>query len=275
MSIDDLIEAPHCAQLELAERTEEFRLLIGKDGTIYAADPSVRAIIDYPLETLIGSNIKDYLVPTDAERIHKLLQEPEGFRAQYLLQRPEPPGLLMEATAVPAPLRNGRAGYLTRFIGIEHHAQDTLTGLPQRNLLTHALRTTISEAHREQAYLGLAYIDLDGFKSVNDSRGHTAGDKILASYADCLKKSIRGRDYAIRMGGDEFLLIAAVNEPAEFEMIIGRIHNEWDARDENIGMSIGTYIEHVTTGSIEDTRITELITKVDTLMYAQKHPQDS
>lgn len=84
---------------------------------------------------------------------------------------------------------------------------DQLTGLPNRRLLLDHFRQASARAHREQKRLALMFIDLDGFKLVNDQFGHTAGDEILEEVARRLKACVRENETACRFGGDEFVVL--------------------------------------------------------------------
>jgi diguanylate cyclase (GGDEF)-like protein len=84
---------------------------------------------------------------------------------------------------------------------------DDLTGLPNRRLLAERLSQCLARARREQRILALLYIDLDGFKLVNDSLGHAIGDELLGQVAQRLRARFRESDTLARLGGDEFTLI--------------------------------------------------------------------
>jgi len=84
---------------------------------------------------------------------------------------------------------------------------DALTGLPGMRLVTDRLQVAISSAARNQRKVALLFIDLDGFKAVNDGFGHDAGDAVLKEIAQRLRQTVRGEDTAARIGGDEFLVI--------------------------------------------------------------------
>lgn len=84
---------------------------------------------------------------------------------------------------------------------------DELTGLLNRRGFDRQLQRTLSSASRYDENGVLIYIDLDGFKSVNDSHGHAAGDKVLGTVAKQLSENIRDTDFAGRLGGDEFAVL--------------------------------------------------------------------
>ncbi|MFT5722432.1 MAG: diguanylate cyclase (GGDEF)-like protein/PAS domain S-box-containing protein, partial [Motiliproteus sp.] len=85
---------------------------------------------------------------------------------------------------------------------------DHLTGLHNRSAFQEHLTQGIREAGRNQSALSVLFIDLDGFKLINDSLGHDAGDQILCQVADRLRQSLRSSDLVARLGGDEFTLLA-------------------------------------------------------------------
>jgi diguanylate cyclase (GGDEF)-like protein len=92
----------------------------------------------------------------------------------------------------------------------QHRANhDMLTGLANRALFDEILGHHLAICRRTNADLAVIYIDLDGFKSVNDAHGHAAGDKVLCMVAARLRDAIRESDLAARLGGDEFALIVA------------------------------------------------------------------
>jgi diguanylate cyclase (GGDEF)-like protein len=92
-----------------------------------------------------------------------------------------------------------------RMLHLAHH--DTLTGLPNRSLIADRLEHTISHARRNSGSVLVAFIDLDGFKLVNDGLGHNAGDELLKVVAERMSACLRASDTVGRFGGDEFVLI--------------------------------------------------------------------
>jgi diguanylate cyclase (GGDEF)-like protein/PAS domain S-box-containing protein len=103
---------------------------------------------------------------------------------------------------------------------LEHTAHfDALTGLPNRVLLADRLHQSMVQALRRSQRLAVAYIDLDGFKKINDSHGHEVGDQLLVVVSDRMKQALRESDTLARLGGDEFVAVlldlsdADVSEP--------------------------------------------------------------
>ncbi|MEX3010464.1 bifunctional diguanylate cyclase/phosphodiesterase [Hoeflea sp. TYP-13] len=91
---------------------------------------------------------------------------------------------------------------------LEHLAHfDALTGLPNRVLLANRLCKLMNRAQRRGQNLAVAYIDLDGFKAVNDTHGHEAGDNLLITISDRMRKALRKSDTLARLGGDEFVAV--------------------------------------------------------------------
>ena len=92
---------------------------------------------------------------------------------------------------------------------------DALTGLPNRQFFMQSLRVELARAERDNINVVLMYLDLDGFKEVNDTYGHDAGDALLVEAAKRMKSYIRDGDITARLGGDEFLILLH-NEPSEY-----------------------------------------------------------
>jgi diguanylate cyclase (GGDEF)-like protein/PAS domain S-box-containing protein len=92
--------------------------------------------------------------------------------------------------------------------GAEHMAlHDALTGLPNRVLLLDRMRQTLARVKRHHDFAAVLFIDLDGFKPINDTYGHECGDEVLKATAGRLLEAARGDDTAARIGGDEFVMV--------------------------------------------------------------------
>ena len=84
---------------------------------------------------------------------------------------------------------------------------DALTGIPNRVLLADRMKQAIAQAKRDQKILGVCYLDLDGFKIVNDTLGHQAGDQVLIEITQRIGNILREADTVARLGGDEFVVL--------------------------------------------------------------------
>lgn len=105
-------------------------------------------------------------------------------------------------------------------------SHDALTKLPNRVLLADRLKTTLALAHRMQSLVAVMFLDLDGFKPVNDRLGHDAGDELLSRLARRLESSLRESDTLARLGGDEFVLVIPVARYDELREIVQRVVND-------------------------------------------------
>lgn len=92
---------------------------------------------------------------------------------------------------------------------------DNLTRLPNRLLLEDRLSQALMVAQREQSRFAVMFMDLDGFKAVNDAYGHHLGDQLLISVTERLRACVRAQDTLARLGGDEFVLLAAIDDPED------------------------------------------------------------
>jgi len=156
---------------------------------------------------------------------------------------------------------------------ISHTAEhDSLTGLPNRLLLNDRISQAIASARRHRKQVAVLFLDLDGFKHINDSLGHPVGDKLLQSIATRLAAVVRGADTVSRQGGDEFVVLLPDLQQAEDAAIMaGRI-----LRDVAKPHLLDQYELHVTTSigvSVfpDDGMDAEtLIKNADTAMYQAK-----
>jgi diguanylate cyclase (GGDEF)-like protein len=154
--------------------------------------------------------------------------------------------------------------------GLAHY--DQLTGLPNRTLLLDRLSQTISVSNRASRVISLLFIDLDGFKQVNDTFGHAIGDRLLKAVATRLLACLREGDTAARLGGDEFVVILLESDLDRAIKVVSRILETLKDPYEfgkktisTISASIGIagYPEHA-----DD--LDELLTAADNAMYIAK-----
>ena len=108
---------------------------------------------------------------------------------------------------------------------LEHIAHyDALTGMPNRVLLADRLQQAMLQSQRRSSALAVAYLDLDGFKPVNDQHGHEVGDQLLVTLSQRMKASLRESDTLARIGGDEFVaLLVDIGERRDCELLLSRL----------------------------------------------------
>lgn len=159
---------------------------------------------------------------------------------------------------------------------ILHQAtHDMLTGLPNRTLFHDRLSTAIQRAPRHGTDFALALLDMDGFKGVNDTHGHPAGDALLCAIAVRLREVLRANDTVARLGGDEFALI--LEDVSDMDLLMERcrslgarlaepypLHGQHGPFVANVSASIGIAI---CSGATQDE---QLIQAADRALYAAK-----
>lgn len=150
---------------------------------------------------------------------------------------------------------------------------DSLTGLPNRALLTERIEFTIAHAKRNPDYrYGLLFIDLDRFKVINDSLGHLIGDQLLIAVSNLLQECVRENDLVARLGGDEFVILLDGIKSVKDATLIGeriqqRMRSPFELESQNIftSASIG-----IVFGSTEYNNPADLMRDADIAMYRAK-----
>jgi diguanylate cyclase (GGDEF)-like protein len=150
--------------------------------------------------------------------------------------------------------------------------QDALTGLPNRSALTEFLRRVIERQRLLRRGLAVLFLDLDGFKLVNDSLGHRAGDELLVRTAERLRGAVRDTDMVARLGGDEFVIVLDnLDEPDQAVTAAQRVAEQLSrpfrlaGQDTVIGGSVG-----IAVSSDGHTTVDDLLRQADMAMYAAK-----
>lgn len=156
---------------------------------------------------------------------------------------------------------------------IRHQANhDPLTGLPNRLQVQATLEHMIAVARREQSELAVLFLDLDRFKQVNDTLGHSVGDQLLIQVADRLQETVRESDLVARLGGDEFLIILAKHEVRRgalkvADKLLARLSEAYSIDEHRVVTtpSIGISIFPQPADSLDD-----LLKQADSAMYQAK-----
>ncbi len=156
----------------------------------------------------------------------------------------------------------------------ENALYDALTGLPNRRLFLSRLEHAVALWQRSQTPFAVIFLDLDGFKAINDSLGHQMGDRVLNAVGTRIQHELRGVDTGARFGGDEFaILLDDTDEDGVFQVAqrvqsaLGKVI-ELDGNEFTIGASLG-----VATSAIGYTTAEDVLRDADTAMYRAKETQ--
>ena len=119
---------------------------------------------------------------------------------------------------------------------------DPLTGLPNRRLLVDRVSMSLVRARRDQSAMAVLYLDLDGFKEINDRLGHGAGDALLKMVAGRLSAAVREEDTVARLGGDEFVIVLHLSDDADAGpvalKVIKAVSQPYDIEGQAVGITI-------------------------------------
>lgn len=156
----------------------------------------------------------------------------------------------------------------------EQALRDPLTGLPNRRELISEMPKAMARADRSEHHMAVIFLDLDGFKQINDTLGHEVGDRVLCTFANRLQSSVHETDTVARLAGDEFVvLFEGLYTPVIDEELITLLDErlsaplEIDGHDIPVSASIGVQIYSPgSTSSVE-----ELLDRADKAMYEVKH----
>ncbi len=206
-----------------AQSRADIGLFVIEEGRIVFANDALCRLFGYTLEEVQAlPSFLELAHPIDRERIaqnHQRRLRGELFPNRYDIAIITKAGERREVEITVSPIStNGRPGVLVVAVDIserkrvEAHVQylalhDALTGLANRALFFDRLNGAIVAARRKEGAFALLYLDLDNFKSINDTYGHEVGDLALRSVAERLRNCVRESDTVARLGGDEFVLL--------------------------------------------------------------------
>lgn len=270
----------------LVEHGSDITAIVDPDGTIRFITPAVRSVFDQEPDALAGKNLADVALPDEWAAIYELLQEAvaaQGRPVRHELRLTGPGERVvtldtMAASRLDDPAVHGivvsardvsdRKALLETLRHQAYH--DSLTSLPNRLLLADRLEQAFHRAARTHRPVAVLFLDLDGFKVVNDRLGHAGGDKLLIEAARKMQEVIRSEDTLARMGGDEFVLVLEKCDEALAVTIANRLLEQLSSLtmgDEtfDIGASIGIAVRDDSSISTDD-----LLGRADIAMYRAK-----
>jgi diguanylate cyclase (GGDEF)-like protein/PAS domain S-box-containing protein len=228
--------ALHAArQSAVLDTADEGIITLDEQCRIQTLNPAAENIFGYHKEELIGTPFSRLLVPADIERFISAGGQPILLSHQELTGLGKSGGTFSLLLSV----SEGNVSN-TRFFTVmardnsERHifeseleylaTHDTLTGLPNRTLLYDRLQQAITQCARARKLAAILFIDLDGFKIINDTLGHAAGDVVLQGVAERLRGCLREGDSVGRNGGDEFtVVLPMLNDPGDAAVIAQKV----------------------------------------------------
>ena len=258
---------------------------VGPDGVIREANAAAATLVGYRDGELAGIPVGVFAGDPDvasriAEGLASLTVAGGREAEDVTLRRRDGSTFCAHVTGVPLPGGDGTIVATVEDVTERRAAEaemrframhDPLTRLPNRTLLADRIRMGLARARRDGGMLGLLFVDLDGFKSVNDAYGHPVGDEVLAETARRLDEVTRTTDSVARLGGDEFVVLAEqVGNLEELERLASRVivaaaepHAVGPALI-HLSASVGIAV------SRGDTEPEELIRSADVAMYEAK-----
>ncbi len=262
---------------------------ISATGVVELCNRRAMELLDLPAELMASKptlvNVLAYLRARGefqgaSQEVQDLLRHSNGGVDQpQVYDRPRPDGRILEVQTVP--IKGG--GALRTFTDVTQRKQaeqqirhvaehDGLTGLLNRTAFLQALQAAATDVHRSGRGFAVLYVDLDGFKPVNDRYGHAVGDQLLVWVARQLTQAAREDDVVARLGGDEFALLQrGVSDGDSAYRLADRLvqalgqPTEIEAHALQIGASIGIVLSPG-----DGTEAEELLRKADSAMYLAK-----
>jgi len=274
----------------LLEAAPDAMVVVNQCGEIVLLNLQAEKQFGYRRDELVGRKVKNIIPEGFAERLiadgtrtaEEALAQQIGTGIELYGRRKDgstfPIEIMLsplesaEGILVTAAIRNVSAARAMS-VQMAHSAQhDFLTGLPNRTLVNDRVSQAIAFAQRHTKKVAVLFLDLDGFKHINDSLGHPIGDKLLQSVANRLTNCVRGSDTVSRQGGDEFVVLLSELERSEDAALkarkllraVAEVHSI-DQNDLHITASIGVSV-YPDDGLDAET----LIKNADTAMYQAK-----
>jgi diguanylate cyclase (GGDEF)-like protein/PAS domain S-box-containing protein len=273
----------------LVHNSSDVITVVDADSTVRYQTPSVQQVLGYGPEELLGRRLLQLFHPDDVAAALALFEEvttaaarpniPIELRARRadgrwvdveavgdnLLGDPNVGGIVVTLRDV-----SDRKAFERK---LRHQAlHDSLTGLANRALFTDRVEHALSLRLEANRHVAVVFLDLDDFKTVNDSLGHAAGDKLLSIVADRLVENVRPGDTTARLGGDEFAVLLEGPDSAETafaaaDRLLRALREPFmvDGKDVDVSASLGIAVADESNGLAE-----ELLRNADIAMYTAK-----
>ncbi len=272
----------------LVQNASDVITVVDRDGIFAYASPAASWVLGRRPVDLLGTRLADLVHPDELPRFRHAfataaeVELPAPTRVDVKLVRPQGEPLNVVLTIANLLGVAGVDGIVvtvqdvTEQVAVEAElrrlaSHDALTGLANRQLFGDRVAHALERCARQRNQIGVVFIDLDDFKTVNDSLGHLAGDELLRKLAARLQASLRMSDTAARLGGDEFaVLLEDLGDSAGAVLFVERIRDalleplKLEGREMRVGASIG-----VAVGGAGRTA-EELLRNADAAMFSAK-----
>jgi diguanylate cyclase (GGDEF)-like protein/PAS domain S-box-containing protein len=272
----------------LLQHSSDAVTVIGLDGVVRYQSESLRRLLGRGADEAVGGALADLLHPDDVPTLEAILTHAQQRRlasqaVEWRMARADGRWAQIEAMVTDM-TRDPHVGGLllnSRDIGeraaleaqLAHQAyHDALTGLPNRVRFAEALHAALARAARREAPISVLLLDLDNFKTINDSLGHAAGDELLRAVARRIEASIRPGDLAARLAGDEFavLLESGSGLPQDAARVAERIAAQLGQLIPVQGRDVATSASIGIVSAQAATTAEEMLRDADVAMYQAK-----
>lgn len=222
VAADRALAASEAMFRELAENSADTILRTNIEGIVEWVSGAIEGLLGWSTRQALGSPLEQLVHPDDGPELNRLLLAGDGGQVRSTrlrlrmssgrytwvaaAVRPIPAALASRPTLIWS-LRDAQMEQADRRRLADLAGSDPLTGLPNRNTLLSSLEAALRHKPRLGRRLGVAFVDVDSFKEVNDTSGHEAGDQVLQRIAIAIMASVRTTDLVARLGGDEFVVL--------------------------------------------------------------------
>ena len=267
--------------------------VVTPEGVLTACNRALTTLLWRPASELVGRTVFEVTHPDDVERAVDSCRRMRETDLQVLrhecrLVRSDGAELWVLVSSARVAEEPGRPAHLIMHIQdigerkaleaeiVHRSLHDPLTGLANRVLLFDRIGHALARADRTASPTCLFLLDLDGFKDVNDTHGHAAGDELLQQFASRLGAALRPGDTAARLGGDEFVVLCEDTSEEQAELIAERLRAAaaWPF-DLPVGRVVISASVGVSTSSDPSDDPAELVRRADLSMYAVKRARRS
>jgi len=262
LHLSQQLDSARAFNASVLDNAAEGIMVVGEDGRISFANPAMAQMLQGAVSDLVGSDMLSYLVSPEVtcewrmSEFYRHWRRHEAYRLHEASLRTLNGSLVPVALSCsPLPRLQHAMVVMALDMSVVRHLHqqlesqaitDALTGLLNRRGFYQALEAALSRIQRSGQRMAVLYLDLDGFKRINDSLGHAAGDELLKRVGEQLKASLRPYDRLARMGGDEFTaLLDSLEHPEDAARIAEKLIEQVSIRytldgvDVTLGASVG------------------------------------